>query len=91
VFADELSGTNAERSELAACLLKGQGTSLGMIAAKTGIPKTSLHATSPADNRRRLPREQLRLIPVFQFSCALASKHNRGSTPGPGRPSVCIC
>jgi hypothetical protein len=28
-------------------LLKAQGQSLGTIATKTGIPKTSLHRTSP--------------------------------------------
>lgn len=39
----------AEKIEYAR-LLKAQGDSLGMIAAKTGIPKTSLHRyLAPAD------------------------------------------
>jgi hypothetical protein len=35
-------GATVDRIEYAR-LLKAQGTSLGAIAAKTGIPKTSLH------------------------------------------------
>lgn len=52
-------------------LLKAQGTSLGKIAAKTGIPKTSLHRYLADDNPQSPANTEL--PPV----CRVAANHSR--------------